>query len=171
VLKTLISYFSSDKDRSIIVPQHIFWFIDLGLGFNNQITAISPLIISQIYLMMVSPISKIRERPMEVLSLGCVRTGTASIRSALLLLGYQHTYHGLDVAENWDDFIIWEKAADATFYGKGAKLNRDDWDKMLGHCCATTDITSYFAEEMISTYPEVRISFTIFPFPMCGKIL
>jgi len=94
---------------------------------------------------------------MEVLSLGCVRTGTASIRSALLLLGYQHTYHGLDVAENWDDFIIWEKAADATFYGKGAKLNRDDWDKMLGHCCATTDITSYFAEEMISTYPEAKV--------------
>ncbi|MCJ1357942.1 MAG: hypothetical protein MMC33_007938 [Icmadophila ericetorum] len=94
---------------------------------------------------------------MEVLSLGCVRTGTASIRSALLILGYRHTYHGLDAAENWDDFVIWEKAADATFFGKGTKLLRDEWDEMLAHCCATTDITSYFAEEMISTYPEAKV--------------
>jgi len=94
---------------------------------------------------------------MEVLSLSFLRTGTASIQSALLLLGYDHTYHGLDAAENWDDFVIWEKAADATFFGKGPKLNSDDWDEMLGHCCATTDITSYFAEEMILTYPEAKV--------------
>src|ERR1700759_1680456 len=113
---------------------------------------------------MATSTSKIRKRPMEVLSLSFLRTGTASIQSALLLLGYDHTYHGLDAAENWHDFVIWEKAADATFFGKGPKLNRDDWDEMLGHCCATTDITSYFAEEMVLTYPEVTILFIPFSY-------
>ena len=113
---------------------------------------------------MAPPNSKLRDRPMEVLSLGFLRTGTASIRSALLILGYDHTYHGLDSADSWDDFVIWEKAADATFYGKGTKLSRREWDEMLGQCRATTDITSYFAEEMIATYPEVRLFFSPFPY-------
>jgi len=94
---------------------------------------------------------------MEVLSLGFLRTGTASIQAALLTLGYVYTYHGLDIVDNWDDFKIWEKAADASFYGKGPELSKDDWDEMLGHCCATTDITSYFAKEMVSTYPEAKV--------------
>jgi Sulfotransferase domain len=80
------------------------------------------------------------------------------MQAALLILGYDHTYHGLDAADNWDNFIIWEKAADATFFGKRPRLSRDEWDEMLSHCRATTDITSYFAEDMIQTYPEVRIS-------------
>ena len=44
------------------------------------------------------------------------------MQAALLILGYDHTYHGLDAADNWDNFIIWEKAADATFFGKRPRL-------------------------------------------------
>jgi sulfotransferase family protein len=114
---------------------------------------------------MIHPVPNVRKRPMEVLSLGFLRTGTASIQAALLTLGYDYTYHGLDIVDNWDDFKIWEKAADASFYGKGPELSKEDWDEMLGHCCATTDITSYFAEEMVSTYPEVGIlPFMLIPY-------
>jgi hypothetical protein len=80
------------------------------------------------------------------------------MQSALQTLGYVHTYHGLDnIQVGHTDWATWERAADATFFNKGPRLTREEWDELLGHCMATTDIPSLFAEELISVYPESKV--------------
>jgi hypothetical protein len=96
-----------------------------------------------------------RKVPMEVLSLGMGRTGTCSMREALHILGVRHTYHGFDTFDSPGDFLYWEKAADAKFYGKGKPYGREEFDEFLGHCAGTTDLPALFAEDMIAAYPEV----------------
>lgn len=44
-----------------------------------------------------SPPPRQRTKPMEVLCVGLPRSGTESLQTALLMLGYDHTYHGWDI--------------------------------------------------------------------------
>ena len=98
----------------------------------------------------------IRTVPMQVLALGMSRTGTASMRKALQELGFNHTYHGFDTIEHPEDLLLWEKAADAKFSGKGT-WGREEFDQLLGHCAAVTDMPcAIFSEELLQAYPEVR---------------
>lgn len=42
--------------------------------------------------------SSVRTKPMRLLALGLPRTGTESLRSALLMLGFDSVYHGWTLA-------------------------------------------------------------------------
>ena len=78
-----------------------------------------------------------RSRPLEVLSLGLPRTGTASMALALSHLGYKHCAHGLDMLDNPAYAVRWEQAVNARYLNKGRQFERKDWDELLGHCAAT----------------------------------
>ncbi|KAG8359423.1 hypothetical protein FVEN_g2880 [Fusarium venenatum] len=72
-----------------------------------------------------------RTKPMQVLCVGPPRSGTESLQTALLKLGYDHTYHGWDI---------------------------EDFDEILGHCVAVTDAAaSVFAAELIAAYPDAKV--------------
>ncbi|KAF2456050.1 hypothetical protein BDY21DRAFT_262209, partial [Lineolata rhizophorae] len=102
--------------------------------------------------------------PMEVLSLGLLRTGSASMSEALKILGYHHTYHGLDTlhagteggGRGLRDWQYWDKARLATWHGHG-KFDREEWDDFLGYCMAATDLASLFAVGLIRAYPEAKV--------------
>ncbi|KAJ7606868.1 hypothetical protein FB45DRAFT_847438 [Roridomyces roridus] len=95
--------------------------------------------------------------PMEVLSLGMSRTGTASIKAALEILGYNDCYHGSSICANAQDVEMWMEAYAAKFEGRGT-FGRAEWDKLLGHCVAVTDAPcNVFAAELIDAYPEAKI--------------
>ena len=83
------------------------------------------------------------------------------MQAALHILGFKHTYHGYDTFDHPEDFVHWERAADAKFFGKGKPFDREDFDQFLGHCAATTDMPALFAEDLISAYPEVSPPMTL----------
>ncbi|KAB8270397.1 hypothetical protein BDV30DRAFT_229036 [Aspergillus minisclerotigenes] len=85
-----------------------------------------------------------RTVPMKVLVLGLSRTGTDSIKKALLKLGYSDVYHGYTAAtENPRDCEMWLDAMAAK------------WDG------AVTDIpAAVFAKELIEAYPEAKVILT-----------
>ncbi|GAB7324704.1 hypothetical protein MBLNU13_g08569t1 [Cladosporium sp. NU13] len=97
--------------------------------------------------------------PMQVLVLGLSRTGTNSLREALEILGYQSTYHGYAAAlENPRDCEMWLDALRAKFEGKGPLFGKSEFDQLLGHCQAVTDIpAACFAPELIAAYPEAKV--------------
>ncbi|CAG8927059.1 unnamed protein product [Penicillium salamii] len=100
--------------------------------------------------------------PMRVLGLGLSRTGTNSLRSALRTLGYDDTYHGFAAfMENPRDCEMWLKALEAKFHGQGKPFGREEFDQLLGHCQAVTDIPAVcFAPELIQAYPEAKVILT-----------
>ncbi|KAF7352154.1 hypothetical protein MVEN_01178600 [Mycena venus] len=82
--------------------------------------------------------NKPRTVPMQVLVLGFPPT-----RIALEKLGYNETNHG------------------STFFGKGKPYGRAEWDQLLGHCMAVTDMPHVlFAEELIAAYPDAKVMLT-----------
>ena len=90
-----------------------------------------------------------RTRPMELLCLGRERTGTLSLRVALLQLGYYDVYHmSSALVENPADCEMWVDALDAKFHldgkeGQGKKaFGRQEWDALLGHCAAVAYVSS-----------------------------
>ena len=80
----------------------------------------------------VDPHTRSRKVPMRVLCLGLPRKGTASMQTALQMLGYNKTYHMLVVLYNPPDARMWLEAADAEFHGKGKPFGREQWDQLLG---------------------------------------
>ncbi|KAJ7457730.1 P-loop containing nucleoside triphosphate hydrolase protein [Mycena latifolia] len=103
-----------------------------------------------------------RTVPMTVLVLGFFRTGTASMRTALETLGYKHTYHMQDVLADPREADFWTEAIDAKFEGKGTPFGRAEWDQLLGHCQAVTDVPAIlFSEELIATYPDAKVILTL----------
>ncbi|KAL8707454.1 MAG: hypothetical protein Q9225_007751 [Loekoesia sp. 1 TL-2023] len=100
--------------------------------------------------------------PMRVLALGLSRTGTDSLRSALRTLGFHDVYHGWSVIlENPADGSMWYEALRAKYDGVGKPYGRPEFDKLLGHCQAVTDIpAATFAEELIKAYPEAKVVLT-----------
>lgn len=66
--------------------------------------------------------------------LGLERTGTLSMRAALLELGYYDVYHMVScLFENPPDSDLWRDAIDAKASGTG-KFTKENWDQLLGHC-------------------------------------
>ncbi|GIJ92711.1 hypothetical protein Asppvi_001989 [Aspergillus pseudoviridinutans] len=104
-----------------------------------------------------------RQVPMKVLALGYGRTGTRSLRDALLTLGYHHTYHTFDaVYVNPRECKIWLKGLHAKCDGVGKKFGREEFDQLLGHCQAVADMpAAYFAPELIQAYPDAKVILTI----------
>ncbi|KAJ7206373.1 hypothetical protein GGX14DRAFT_457666, partial [Mycena pura] len=105
-----------------------------------------------------------RQVPLEVLGLGFSRTGTSSLtamRDALEMLGYNVTNHGFRVGPNPNERALWTKAVNAKFYGKGNRYGRMEWDQLLGHCMAVTDVPHIlFAEDLIAAYPDAKVILT-----------
>ncbi|KAJ7457736.1 hypothetical protein FB451DRAFT_948267, partial [Mycena latifolia] len=113
-----------------------------------------------------------RTVPMRVLVLGFCRIGTAPLlsaldslltrdigppvmRTALETLGYKHTYHMQDVLADPHEADFWTEAIDAKFEGMGTPFGRAEWDQLLGHCQAVTDVPAIlFSEELIAAYAQ-----------------
>ncbi|KAJ6625992.1 P-loop containing nucleoside triphosphate hydrolase protein [Mycena sp. CBHHK59/15] len=103
----------------------------------------------------------LRTVPMQVLSLGFSRTGTASMRIALEELGYSETNHGFIVWTNLCEMEMWTEAIRAKYFGEGKPYGREEWDQLLGHCQAVTDVPHIlFAEELIAAYPDAKVILT-----------
>ena len=81
-----------------------------------------------------------RSVPMEVLSLGLARTGTLSMQEALKILGHVNTYHYSSIFANVQDADMWNEALRAKYKGRGKPFGRREWDQLLGHCGAITDV-------------------------------
>lgn len=99
--------------------------------------------------------------PMKVLALGLGRTGTASLRSALEIIGNGPCYHMMCAsAENPPDCLMWQDAFAAKYDGVG-EFGRKEWDQLLGHCAAVCDWPAVaFAKELIEAYPEAKVLVT-----------
>ncbi|KAJ7164212.1 NAD dependent epimerase/dehydratase [Mycena filopes] len=100
--------------------------------------------------------------PLQVLCLGVSRTGTSSMKHALEMLGYVKTNHGMDAFRNPYEAEMWTEAINAKFFAKGRPYGQADWDRLLGHCQAVTDVPHYlFAKELIEAYPDAKVVLTI----------
>ena len=96
--------------------------------------------------------------PMQVLSLGLPRTGTASMQVALQILGYINTAHGFDMISHPEIGEQWMDAVNTKFLGQGKPYGRAEFDALLGTCAAVTDMPcAAFWEELIVAYPEAKI--------------
>lgn len=99
-----------------------------------------------------------RTVPMEVLSLGLPRTGTASMQEAYAILGFQEPYHFASIVMNIRDADMWIEALNAKFKGIGKPYGKKEFDQLLGHCGAVTDTPCcFFWEELIEAYPEAKV--------------
>ncbi|KAF2163802.1 hypothetical protein M409DRAFT_68361 [Zasmidium cellare ATCC 36951] len=100
-----------------------------------------------------------RDRPLEVLCLGLSRSGTESLSKALVLLGYDETYHGLQVVSHRvSDVPQWHRLGKAKMNGDKAFLCAEEFDRILGHCMAVTDSPCcIFSEELIRCYPQAKV--------------
>ncbi|KAK8051551.1 hypothetical protein PG993_002936 [Apiospora rasikravindrae] len=100
-------------------------------------------------------------KPMQVMSLGMTRTGSASITQALTILGYRSVHHGIQAISNPNDWAVFSSASDALFTAlpsyNGKPFGRSDWDKVFGQCEAVTDMGSFFALPLIEAYPDAKI--------------
>lgn len=109
--------------------------------------------------------SRTRTVPMRVLAVGPSRSGTGSLRAALLQLGYHHTYHGFDVILHPEDDITWHKLRlkREKVGPRGTKqLTAADFDTVIGHCAAIADhVAAAFAPELIAAYPEAKVILNI----------
>lgn len=103
-----------------------------------------------------------RKVPLRVLCLGLSRTGTVSLRQALVQLGYKDCYHFASVLqENPLDSVLWLEALKAKFRGIGAPYSKKEWDALLGHCQAITDTPCVlFYKELLEAYPDAKVILT-----------
>jgi len=108
-----------------------------------------------------------RTKPMEVLCVGISRSGTESLQRALLALGYDHTYHGFDMTlDRPNPYRTWARLAQRKYAlgpwahsteGERA-ITAADFDALLGHAVAVTDIVGwFFAAELIAAYPDAKV--------------
>ncbi|KAF4963648.1 hypothetical protein FSARC_8353 [Fusarium sarcochroum] len=94
----------------------------------------------------MSDIANPSSKPMQVLSLGLPRTGSASIAKALTMLGYKDVYHGIEAMESPSHWSL--------------PFTREEWDELWGHCEAVTDVGSAFAPQLIEAYPDAKVILT-----------
>ncbi|KAK5708671.1 hypothetical protein LTR17_020503 [Elasticomyces elasticus] len=100
-----------------------------------------------------------RTTPMQVLSLGMSRTGTATMHAALTILGYD-TYHGFHFYSNVLDTDMWREAYESKYFALPGSpvLDHQFFDKLLGHVSAVTDIpAASFGTDLIAAYPDAKV--------------
>lgn len=98
-------------------------------------------------------------KPMEVLALGLPRSGTDSLRVALLDLGYSKIWHGFDLPANRpNDSAIWVPLLQAKERGDDRPGRDFNWDVLLGDCDGVMDMPpGIFAEDLIDFYPGAKV--------------
>ncbi|KAL8689049.1 MAG: hypothetical protein Q9218_005186 [Villophora microphyllina] len=99
---------------------------------------------------------------MKVIVLGMLRTGTlckpSSMQAALEELGYGPCYHMYYCFQNPMECDMWREALEAKFQNKGRKYTKQDWDQLLGHCQAVTDVPpAAFIPELHAAYPNAKV--------------
>ncbi|KAK4499975.1 hypothetical protein PRZ48_008161 [Zasmidium cellare] len=102
-----------------------------------------------------------RDRELKVLCLGLGRTGTDSLRNALGELGYNDVAHGwyFMTEENIKTGIQIERLNRAKYSTSSTtSLTAEEFDKVLGHCMATTDLPmASFGIELLKAYPNAKV--------------
>lgn len=111
---------------------------------------------------MTSPVSgNMPKRDMKVLAMGLPRSGTLSMARALEILGYENVFHGMKSIDSPSDWIVLERAADATFKNlptyTGKPFTRDQWDEVFGASEAATDVASVFGPTLTNVYPDAKV--------------
>ncbi|MCJ1441086.1 MAG: hypothetical protein MMC23_001572 [Stictis urceolatum] len=93
---------------------------------------------------------------------GLGRTGTNSLREALIELGYYDVYHYAAVLQvSPKDAEMWNEAFEGKFGSGKKQYAKEDWDKLVGHCMAVTDAPcNLFAEELLAAYPDAQVILT-----------
>jgi hypothetical protein len=90
---------------------------------------------------------------MEVIGVGFGRTGTASLKKALEILGFGPTYHTREIFRAPRRLADWDAAV------SGAEM---DWDKVFDGYRSTVDWpAAAFWRELIEKYPEARVILTV----------
>lgn len=116
----------------------------------------------------LAPPSRTREKPMQILAVGPSRSGTASLRAALIELGYTTVYHGFEIALHPEDDRGWYNLMCKKWRGTTDKTARagdntnaitaEEFDSIIGHCVAITDQpAASFAPELIAAYPDAKV--------------
>ncbi|KAJ0304774.1 hypothetical protein COL516b_005550 [Colletotrichum fioriniae] len=106
--------------------------------------------------------------PPMVLAVGMLRTGTNSLAAALSELGFKHVFHGLDSRTKPTHWAFFERAAIATWPEVNAKgqtptptpFTRKDWDELFGPYDAVTDLSCFWALQLVDAYPNAKIILT-----------
>lgn len=115
----------------------------------------------------VNPPNKQRtDRKMQVLALGLSRSGTDSLRQALVMLGYRGVYHGWEISGGSpEDVAFWIPWLKRKFANGGydcmsllPELTAAKFDAVLGDREAITDTpANVFGEELMLAYPDAKI--------------
>ena len=100
-------------------------------------------------------------KPMPVIAVGLSRSGTESLQTALIKLGYDYTYHGFDMLFDMPSYNqAWTTLCKKKFYSPtgDCHITAAEFDKILGHAIAICDVpASLFAAELIEAYPDAKI--------------
>ena len=90
---------------------------------------------------------------LEVIGAGFGRTGTATLKAALELLGFAPCHHMIEVIMHPEQAAFWERAA------RGETVN---WDEMFAEYKSSCDWPSCsFYKELAAHYPHAKIILTL----------
>ena len=105
-----------------------------------------------------------RTRPLEVICVGLSRSGTESLREALLNLGYQKVYHGWETLKptNRADFMLHSQILHKKYrsgdHTGNVRLTAEDFDALIGEYDGLTDMDgAVFAADLIEAYPKAKV--------------
>ncbi|KAK6988696.1 P-loop containing nucleoside triphosphate hydrolase protein [Favolaschia claudopus] len=96
---------------------------------------------------------------LEVLVLGFCRTGTASTRAALRILGYGESHHIGRVMMNPSEIEEWNALIDAKIDGRN--VDGAQFKELLGNFKVVADVPGIiFAAELVQAYPQAKVILT-----------
>jgi len=99
-----------------------------------------------------------RTIPLRVLSLGMPHASTASLTSALHILSLGPVYSTPTLLSNITDCDLWTAALSAKHKSKGKRFLRREFDQLLCHHAAATDIPAIcFAPDLVDEYPDALV--------------
>jgi len=91
---------------------------------------------------------------LEVIGAGFGRTGTASLKAALEILGYTKTHHMFEVMASKEQVAMWH----AIGTGRGPQ---PDWDEVYAGFPAAVDFpTAAYWRELAARYPDAKVILT-----------
>jgi hypothetical protein len=90
---------------------------------------------------------------MKIIGAGQARTGTASLREALIQLGYGPCYHMIEVMKSQERIAFWQRVA------AGEQVN---WLKHFSDFNSGVDVPpSLYYKELMAAYPDAKIILTV----------
>lgn len=94
---------------------------------------------------------------LRVIGAGFGRTGTLSLRAALVRLGFAPCEHMIDVIEHPDRFLLWQAALEQKQRGGAI-----DWDPLFAGYAATVDWPgAFFWRELANANPGAKVILTV----------